>query len=286
VRPVVIRMLEGRTGSTLLMQLLATSPAIACDRVPPFEHSYLTYFQRVSDAISRRAAGVHSMEEMVYDHAVAGFPFDPLMLDGEDFSPAVLSSLWEVFTRRLQLGAPGAELYAEKFWGDVPALCVAGLDPLVIDLVRDPRDVLASIRSFNERRDRPLFGRARAGDDARYVRELAARLAMRFRDLSAAVDAPRIVVRYEDMARAIDGEAARISEHLGVSLHPGRIPARSTMAGHITTPTLEASVGRWRRDLVAEDVATIERRCGRHMLELGYELARPSQSSPGGREPA
>ena len=46
LNPLLILDLGGRSGSTLLMQLLGTSPQIAFDRVYPSEVRYLTYLLR------------------------------------------------------------------------------------------------------------------------------------------------------------------------------------------------------------------------------------------------
>ena len=50
--PVLVRMLEGRVGSTAMMELLASSPEVALDRTYPFHNSYLTYFVHLAGLVS------------------------------------------------------------------------------------------------------------------------------------------------------------------------------------------------------------------------------------------
>jgi hypothetical protein len=63
-----VRPTEGRSGSTLLMQLRGTSPAIAFDDRYPAEYRFLSYFIRTSEMITEpfdedRHAGVtHATE--------------------------------------------------------------------------------------------------------------------------------------------------------------------------------------------------------------------------------
>jgi hypothetical protein len=46
---IALRMMEGRTGSTLLMQLLATSPEVVFDDRYPSEYRFLSYFRRLAE---------------------------------------------------------------------------------------------------------------------------------------------------------------------------------------------------------------------------------------------
>ena len=50
--PVLLSLISGRCGSTLMMQLLATSPEVAMDRVAPYENNYLTYLNTLAGHIA------------------------------------------------------------------------------------------------------------------------------------------------------------------------------------------------------------------------------------------
>ncbi len=275
VTPVVVRMLEGRVGSTLVMQLLGTSEEICFDRSYPYEHSYLTYLARLAAQLDQDVSSRHGMGEIVYseDPNLPPLPFPPEIVERHDLAREALSGLWSAFSRAL-FARGGARLYAEKFWGDVARLRAAGIDPYVVDLVRDPRDVVASVRAFNTKTGVPRFGRERAGDDAARLVTLVAGMAFRLRELTSATGERRILVRYEDLVQDLGSSSAAIGDVLGVDLDPRAVvAAESEMSRHITAPSVAASVGRWRSDLAEHEVAAIERRLGRAMESLGYELA-------------
>ena len=84
------------------------------------------------------------------------------------------------------------------------------------------------------------------------------------RYVSAAREAPpeRLhEVRYERLARDPEGVAAELAAFLDVP--PGAL-ARGLLGAH------DMSVGRWSRDLSAEDLAEVEVECGELLQQLGY----------------
>jgi len=283
MRPVLVRMLEGRVGSTLVMQLLATSDAVALDRVYPFEHSYLTYLTRLVGQIDAARSQGADLTALLYGGGagVGPLPFDAGIVDPAELARRALGAVWTAFADAVQLrselnaAAPPA-LYAEKFWGDVGPLVAAGLRPIVVDLVRDPRDVVASIRAFNVKTGRAGFGRAAVEDDDQHLRRLVVGMALRLGEFAAAPVAAdaHIRVRYEDLVTDLEAEAARLGALLGTGFDAGAVLAAApSLAGHMTSSTVPGSIGRWTRDLPVQDVALIERRLGRQMTELGYSLS-------------
>lgn len=267
-------MLEGRVGSTLMMQLLATSPHVAMDRVYPFQNSYLTYLVMVAASLGRSRPLAHGAADYVYepDPVPRGLPFEPLVLDSQKFSKRALGAMWEQFglTVAEKLG-PGAILYAEKYWGPLEPVIEAGLGPVVIDLVRDPRDILSSARAFNDRRDGTLFGRAGAKDDWSHFRRMVLSMALRFDELDARLPVPHLLVRYEELVTDLPRTAARVGALLGVDLDPELATSDKAIAlRHMTSGSPAASIGRWRNDLSEREVALVEARLGAHMARLGY----------------
>jgi hypothetical protein len=282
LRPVLVRMLEGRVGSTLVMQLLASAPEVACDRVYPYENSYLTYLVRVAGRLSAQPQSGGDMVDLLYgDGARIGpLPFAPLSLDQAALGRAALAALWGAFARTLD-PAGGARVYAEKFWGDAGEVIAAGIEPMLVDVVRDPRDVVASIRAFNAKTGRQLFGRAAVVDDRQHLRRLVVGMSLRLEEFAAEPAAPRLLVRYEDLIDDLDGQAARLSELVGVALRPDAVrEAHAAMERHTTARTPESSVARWRADLPPDEVALIERRLGRHIELLGYTLSAGRGAKP------
>jgi hypothetical protein len=273
VRPVLIRMMEGRVGSTLLMQLIGTSASVGFDRVYPFENSYLTYFLRLLQQTVAPPTPEWGMEELLYGHERMGpLPFAPGILDRALFEQEGLAALWTAFTRSIRSGTQSEiGLYAEKFWGDISPVIEAGLSPMVIDLVRDPRDVVTSIRSFNARRDRQSFGRMQADSERSHLRRLVIGMNLRLNEFEVELEVPRLLIRYEDLVSDLAREAARIEAHLGIRIDIAPVLAdRASMAPHITSPSPDASVGRWTQELPAEDATYIASAMHDHMRALGY----------------
>lgn len=254
--PIVgIRPLSGRTGTTLLMNLLGTSPQIAFDRRYPAEYRIASYLARTASAMTEpfddsRHRGVTDFffgEEPSW----GPLPFASDALEVDAWRPALLRAMWSSASEAMLAVRPGATWYAEKLAVDEASLLDAGVEVVRVDLVRDPRDILASRRAFQ------------AGGTERWARDaggVCAELMSRIDELDR--DPPEIRLRYEDLAADLDGTAEMLAEHLGVEL---RAEAVERVEHHVTTTSLEASIGRWHRDLTsaeADALAPVVRRLG------------------------
>jgi hypothetical protein len=148
----------------------------------------------------------------------------------------------------------------------------------VLHLVRDGRDVVCSLL------ERGWLSVAREGrDDARLAygaharfwveperREEFARASdatraawawRRYLTAARAAPARTLEVRYEELATDFELVAERIAGHVGVD------PER--LAGALSGAR-SGSIGRWRRELTAEQLADVEREAGALLGELGY----------------
>ena len=254
--PIVgVRPLSGRTGTTLLLNLLGTSPTIAFDWRYPAEYRIGSYLVQMS----RRMTEPFDESEHV---GVTDFffgpqptwgplPFQSDALDIDSWRPGLLRAMWASASDALRAARPGATWYAEKLAVDETPLREAGVEVLTIDLLRDPRDILASRRAFT------VGGTEHWARDATTV---ADELATRLDELDRRP--PDLRLRYEDLACDLEGTADRLAATLDVELDPAAVerPER-----HVTTPSVAASVGRWRHELGATDadsLATLARRLG------------------------
>jgi hypothetical protein len=148
----------------------------------------------------------------------------------------------------------------------------------VLHIIRDGRDVVCSLLAKGWLREREGHDDARKpfgvhprawvepdrGDEFTRARE-AARAAWAWRRyVSAARASPAntLEVRYEDIAADPATAAALIAARLETDPEP---LAEALAAVH------SRSVGRWQRDLTAEQVADVEREAGLLLRELGYE---------------
>ncbi len=273
--PVLVRMLEGRVGSTAMMRLLGTSPEIAFERKYPFESSYLTYLARLVGQLALRPSAPGVMLEIVYqtDERIGPLPFDAHIIEPLALAHRSLAAVWAEFSALLAERSPvPVRYYAEKYWGSAQQLIEAGLRPVVIDLVRDPRDVIASVRAFNRRRSNRLFGRPGAADDSEHFRQLVMGMALRFEQFGQALPVPTAKVRYEDFVTDMSSQAKALGTLLDLHLDPFAVASDTTMLDeHKTSASIESSIGRWKEELLASEVGYIERRLAPFMAQYGYE---------------
>ena len=181
-------------------------------------------------------------------------------------------------TRRIGLvGARRAVEQTPETAFVVPALRVAFPDATVVHLVRDGRDVVASLL------ERGWLNAGTSGaDDAGHPYGAAARFWVepdRVDDFARASDARRAAwawrryvsaaraangvreVRYERLARDAAGVAAALAPALDV---PVETLTRALESVH------DRSVGRHRRDLTHAQIADVEAEAGTLLAELGY----------------
>ncbi len=277
--PVIgLRLAEGRSGSTLLMQLLATSDEIVFDARYPAEYRFLSYFARMASMMSEpfdatRHVGVTPF--FFGDGPQWGpIPFATEVVEIDRLGGPILNHLWQAWTEEARRSTPGARLYAEKLAVGVSTIAQAGIPLRVIDLVRDPRDVLPSIRAFTAR-GIDGFGRRPGMDEIDYLETFIERYASGLREMAAPMPAgvERIRVRYEDLVLDLRSEAARLGEWAGVDLDPSSVEAnRGRHEHHMTSATAAQSIGRWRRDLTPREADRIAERLADQMRPYGYEL--------------
>ena len=117
--PVIgVRLAEGRSGSTLLMQLLATAPDIAFDRAHPAERRFLSYLVVTAARMTEpwdeaRDPGGTAM--FFGPDAVWGpVPFASDILDVGSLRRPLLRAMWSAWTAAATASDPAARAYAEK----------------------------------------------------------------------------------------------------------------------------------------------------------------------------
>lgn len=258
---------SGRCGSTYLYELLAAHPRIALTN----EGKVLDFLWFCSEY-----AGLPSQHERTFTL------HEEKQLRGL-IQPDYLDTFAEVFTRHVRRIAE--DFYATQFagkdywrWGDkLPdpraALAAQRLWPDVayVVLVRDPRDVLCSFRRFADTGAKVVQERLPG-----WGKRAAAEFCVEFRSLYGyglpLVPNP-LLVRYEDLVRAPERELGRVLAHLGLD-PASSAPADTTQAAlflrHGTSDSAAASIGRWRRDLPAEEAAFVTQELGDLLARFGY----------------
>ncbi|MBX3462898.1 MAG: sulfotransferase [Planctomycetes bacterium] len=289
----LLLLFSARSGSTLLMQLLGTSPSIVFDRAYPFEARYLAFYLRwawqLADAGLRRVEW--TTERVAGERPTPGNRIEPppfpmpagFAVDGP--SPlwhAAFHGAWREFSRRARQHEPcspardpAAIYYAEKsrtpFRGSLLEL---GVEHRVIYLLRDPRDILQSIWAFNQKRGTASFSVQEHETQREFALRFLEDRRRRLRTLlEIAPDDPRAtIVRYEDMVHDLPGVAARLSAHLGVQLDAAPVLAqKKEFADHMSSKGPRASIGRWQREMDSEIKLLFATEIGRELEALGYE---------------
>lgn len=223
------------------------------------------------------AADLEQWLEAMRGYSGQGTRFDPPegwreRSDGRPF--AELLRFWHraLAHRAGALGFGSKEVRCEEF---LPHLLEEGFHALLI--LRDPRDVLASIRggagAAYVGAPRPLLHEIRSWRrSATYALALA--------------DHPRFhLVRYEDLVREPQAELERLRTRLGLERFPalgdelrdqrGRPWAANSSFGR-RPGIASGSVGSHRQVLAPREVAYIEALCGPELRAFGYELSLPA----------
>ncbi|MEM9516200.1 MAG: sulfotransferase [Actinomycetota bacterium] len=276
--PVIgVRLAEGRSGSTLLMQLLGTDPTVVFDRKYPAEYRYLSYLARTAEAIVEpydpaAHPGVTDFFFEPGDHR-SPIPFDSDIVDRVRLQPSLLAGLWGGWSIEARRSHPGIAYYAEKLAVGIEPLVDARIPLRVIDLIRDPRDVLASIKSFTAG-GVDGFGRRPNMSDHQYATVFANRFATALGAMSSTpVGVDRVVVRYEDLVSDPEDQVQRLADWLGLDLGVERVTSdRGLFERHGTSASPAASIGRWTQHLDDTETEAVTALLADAVAPYGYQL--------------
>lgn len=293
--PVTVTTL-GRTGSMLLMRVLAAHPEVLVYRPHRFEQRIASYWADVLLSLAEPAGYIRQIAPPpdVDDPGwwlgrEAPLPWGLRDTDVQEWlGGEAVEDLAAICQQRIEAvydrivvttDTADAALFAEK-----SNLRAAGLltelypDSREIFLVRDFRDMVSSILSFNAKRGAAGFGRAGASSDADYVSSLGGWATGLLRAWERRAGSAHLV-RYEDLILDQERTVAGLLDYLGVDSGTETVAALRArigdelpeLADHATSDGPAASVGRWRRDLSAELVEQCERTLAPALTAFGYE---------------
>jgi hypothetical protein len=281
-----------RTGTTLLMGMLAEHPEIGVRRRYPFDARLGAHWMQVLAALSgpsgpfasshpdqfqdERLAAVNSLNTLHQEDPTlpSWFAADA----PEELVALCQRSLETAYLRiaRLQGESPG-RYFAEK---NGPTYSTRLLTQLYdgareIVLVRDFRDLICSMLAIDRKRRMRTFQR----DDT--VDAFIIRVVDEFRQLAAAWSERRhsaLLVRYEDLITHPHMSLQRIAKYAGIDASPPvleqmvafrRVANQATLA-HRTTNDGLLSVGRYRYDLDEHQIGLCHEVGGDLLPRLGY----------------
>jgi hypothetical protein len=253
----------GRSGTTLLMHLLAQAPEICVADLYPYELRFLSYYATAFKTLTNTADWDRSMhpDRLGGDGFTVGFnPFfhsafrSMFRRTGSHtafFSGAMPCILGEAFRKILltlytklaeDKGKRSVRFFAEKNNNldqqtrDFAREAFGAAKEIV--LVRNPMDLLVSRHAYFKTSD----------DEAAFADLLAGcRTIMNMRT-NAKPD--MMFLRYEDMILQPEETFARLSDFLGTHVVPDTTQAvENVFREHATSKTPESSIGRGRREL-------------------------------------
>jgi hypothetical protein len=284
----------------VLMQMLAAHPAVVAYARPPYEARGGKYWLHVlkvlgapTDARKRVGAPMEFHLEPLaaggnpfYSSAFAAWP-EVETWSGSDYVADLAAFCqrsidgWYLATAAAQGQASEPLVYfAEKHFPDVYPRLMRELYPNAreIFLVRDFRDMVASMIAYNARKGYDEFGRNKAGSDEAwlaYLHQVFLALRNAWRDRGE----PGSLVRYEDVVREPTTTLPRLLDLLGLDADPATVarliaaaaPDAPELRGHGTADSPASSIGRWRRDLPPELRALTEETFSELLRDFGYE---------------
>lgn len=262
---------HGRSGTTLLMKFLSAHPEIVATRSHPYE--FRVAQRMLSSVRASRLIEYGYLLERTNDFLVSDFP--------RNCAEFFLGQIDEFYARMaIANGQPGARFFIEKFNEAGDQSWFYELYPgraREIVLVRDFRDVFASILAFNERRR--IWDFVPRRETPRKV-ALAWKRPLQLVDLWRRRGDGALLVRYEDLVREPRTTLARIFEWLGADASLATVDAVIAADGdrspraltHATTESPEASIGRWKRDLPPAVQRALHESIGEALVAFGYEV--------------
>ena len=287
----------GRTGSTWLMRLLLEHPKILVYPRYPYEIRPMRYWLHMLRVLSAAADHRYSTKPtgfMKNENWIGSNPYLPLLKADPSFhrwlgqqyteklAQFCLESVETFYQHIARIAGRGNAVYfAEKIHPEVATGLLRQLYPRLCEiiLVRDPRDILASVISFNAKRGKVGFGYSQYNNPVEYLTYLKARMAIQAQMYQANPE-HSYLLRYEDLILRPTETLTGLLTYLGLDASPATVAGmlerasqdNEQMQRHRTSESPAQSIGRWKRDLPPELQESARSVLGDVLKTLGYEV--------------
>lgn len=293
----------GRTGTTLLMSLLASHPAVVAHRTHPYEIFQAKYWLHVLRVLAEPANHGESSRAEDFGEDIWRVGHNPFHTAPITDDPDLIHLLGRSYVERLaafcqkniddfylEVAKTQAQhaptFFAEKFHPDhVPRIAWELYpDAREVILVRDGPDVICSVFAFNRKRNTVGFGRDRFASDEEYVFYVGKRARRLLEDWKTR-SAESQIVRYEDLVNRPTETVTGILEYLGLDRRSETVEGLVQRAfespgldDHRTSQSVEKSVGRWRSELPHSLRGVCDEALGPVLAEFGYDETRTGRA--------
>ena len=264
-----------RSGTTLLRNMLDRHPAIAICRETVF-FDYVYRRRRTFGSLSELRNRQRLIKEYLSTQRIRHMEMDSqaleqtLLREGTSY-PAFFAALLGFYAkvhakRRCGEKTPRHALFTET-------LCQWYPGARIIHLLRDPRDVVASLLRMPWA-DRNVLGNARL-----WLRCNLAALGSRHRP-------QYLAVRYEELVTGPEQELRRVCAFVDEDYSPAMLVPNAGPTGDLPwyrragQPLTTERMGKWREQLTTDEAALVEWFVGQHMQTFGYQ---PVNRSPASR---
>jgi hypothetical protein len=285
-----------RTGSTWLMRVLGEHPGVVVHRRYPYETVPSRYWMHMLKVLSEPPNLFPASARRFFQGESDRIGYNPFLYGPFQHVPDLQRWFGRTLVERQAAfcqemvdayygkvashqGQDAAVFFAEKHLPDhVPRILWEVYEgSREIFLVRDPRDMVASMVAFNRKRGFPAFGRELVDSDDDWLARLRhglTRLLMAWRSRSGQA----CLLRYEDLILDTVPALGRVLDYLGQGWNASSVTQllerasadTPELAWHRTTGSPRASVGRWRNSLDRRWWPRLDAAFGDVLEELGY----------------
>ncbi|WP_182870710.1 sulfotransferase family protein [Rhodopirellula sp. JC639] len=282
-----------RTGTTRMMQTLHQHPSIVLDNQYPFEARPAGYWFHMLKVLAEPSSGKNTFEADLttlppcpfHSEVTANRPplrnwFETTYVHRTaEFAQQNIDQLYQQIA--LTQGKADVRYFAEKSLPCHLQWIARELyrDAREIILVRDFRDMVCSMISFNHKRGFATFGRENVESDADFIR-MKRHDAQRLMAVARARHPQSLLVRYEDLVLDTETTLTRIFQYLQIDDAPTLVAdiidqhrrESGDLDFHRTTADEGASVGRWQTDLPPKLRVLCNEVFGELLTEAGYDV--------------